>query len=104
MGKRGLQQVGCIVTDEFRICHVRIIDDRRVIQRCMYRVGRNQLNHSSKKQALQFEATLVIRIGQDEKGVLQNAEIVLLEELIGYLSLRRGEVVDNFQGNCGEGL
>jgi hypothetical protein len=36
----------------------------------MYRVGRNQLNHSGKKQALQLEAALVIRVGQDEKGVL----------------------------------
>jgi hypothetical protein len=72
MGKRGLQYAGCIlVTDKFRICHVGIIDDGRVKQRCMYRVaGRNQLNDSSKKQALQFEATLVIRVGQDEKGVL----------------------------------
>jgi hypothetical protein len=69
----------------------------------MYPVGCNQLNHSSKKEALQFEATLVIRVGQDEKGVLQNAEIVLLEELVGYLSVRRGEVVDNLQGYCGEG-
>jgi hypothetical protein len=43
-----------------------IIDDGRVKQRCMYRVGRNQLNHPSKKQALQFEATLVIHVGQDE--------------------------------------
>ena len=66
----------------------------------MYCVGRNQLNHTSKEQALQLEAALVIRVRQDEECVLQYAEVVLLEELVGYLSLCGSKVVDNFQAHC----
>jgi len=45
---------------------------------------------------LQLETALVIRVRQDEERVLQYAEVVLLEELIGYLSVRGSKVVYNF--------
>jgi len=66
----------------------------------MYCVCRDELNHASKEQALQFKSALVIRVGQHKERVLQDAEIVLLEELVGYLRIRRGEVVDDLQAHC----
>jgi hypothetical protein len=100
MRERRLQQVGGIVTSKFGIRHVGIIDDGRVEQRSLYCVCRNQLDHTSQEHALQFESALVICIGQDEECILQYAKIVLLEELVRYLSVCRGEVVDDFQAYC----
>ena len=100
MGERRLQQIGRIVTDKLGVCHVRIINNGWVEQRRLYLVCCNQLDHASKEQTLQFEPALVIGVRQDEEGVLQDAEIVLLEELVGYLSVCGGKIVDNFQAHC----
>jgi hypothetical protein len=100
MRERRLQQVGGIVTSKLGIRHVGIIDDRWVEQRSLYRVCRNQLDHASQEHALQFESALVICIGQDEECILQYAKIVLLEELVGYLRVCGGKVVDDFQAYC----
>jgi hypothetical protein len=57
------------------------------------------LDHASKEHALQFESAFVIRVSQDEECILQDAEIVLLEELVSYLRVCAGEVVDYFQAH-----
>ena len=56
----------------------------------------DQLIHARKKLTLQFEAALVIRVGEDEVDVLENVEEVLLKEDIGDSYICAAEFINNF--------
>lgn len=51
---------------------------------------------------MELEATLVIRIGEDEESVLKEGKIVLLEEGRSDVLVCSGEVVDDFDAHFGD--
>lgn len=80
MRERRLQQVRSILAQEYRVADIWIRHRRGVEQRHSNLIRLHQLEHPSQKHALKLEATLMIRIGQDEEDILHDAEEVLLEE------------------------
>lgn len=102
MRERRLQQVCSVLPYEAHVCLVRVRHCRRVEQRRLNCICGDELDHARQQQALELEATLVIRIGEDEESVLKEGKIVLLEEGRSDVLVCSREVVDDFDAHFGD--
>ncbi len=103
MRESGFQEIRSVLPQEHRICDAGISDLSGIVERCLYDVEFDELEHPCKQETLQFESTLVIRVSEDEENILDDAEEVLLEERIadGGVSCG-GKVIHDLQAHCEE--
>ena len=74
------EEVRSEIAKEVGIASGGVRDGRGIVQRHSDLVRLDELEHSSEKQALKLESTLVISVSEHEEDVLHDVEEVLLEE------------------------
>ena len=74
------EEVRSEIAKEVGIANGGVRDGRGIVQRHSDLVRLDELEHSSEKQALKLESTLVISVSEHEEDVLHDVEEVLLEE------------------------
>ena len=74
------EEVRSEIAKEVGIANGGVGDGRGIVQRHSDLVRLDELEHSSEKQALKLESTLVISVSEHEEDVLHDVEEVLLEE------------------------
>lgn len=103
VGESPLEKTRTIASQEHSVRHACVGHRRRIKQWGLNNPSLDEVEHTSKEDALKFETTLVICIRKHEEYILQDAQEVLLKEGVANGGICcTSKIIEDLKADCCE--